>query len=55
MHPMLLLIIATYVAFGGTLGFVSVWSNRASTRPRQRAATAAPTVDPAQRQAEASS
>jgi hypothetical protein len=28
MHPMLVLIFAVFIVFGGALGFVSVWSNR---------------------------
>jgi hypothetical protein len=27
MHPMLVLIIAVFLVFGGALGFISVWSN----------------------------
>ncbi len=28
MHPFLMLVIALFAAFGATLGFVSVWSQR---------------------------
>lgn len=31
MHPMLILILAVFGAFGGTLGFYSIWSNQKET------------------------
>ncbi|HVY33190.1 MAG TPA: hypothetical protein VG960_02095 [Caulobacteraceae bacterium] len=31
MHPMLILILAVFGAFGATLGFYSIWSNQKET------------------------
>ena len=28
MHPYLILVLGLFAAFGGTLGFVSIWSQR---------------------------
>lgn len=28
MHPYLILVLGLFVVFGGTLGFVSIWSQR---------------------------